>query len=228
MEDNNILQVKNVSRTYGSGTGKVEALKDCSFDIEKGQFVAIIGKSGSGKSTLLRILGTIDRPNDKGKNKPQILIEGQDILKLSDSKLSTFRRQRIGFVFQDYNLFPEFTAYENIIMPLHIDGRKADENQVNKMMEQLGIIHCKNKFPQEMSGGEQQRTSIARALVTHPAIIFADEPTGNLDGENSTQVACILKDCSKLYDQTIIMVTHDHQMADYADRIITIENGVVG
>lgn len=227
MEDNKILQVKNVSRTYGSGTGKVEALKDCSFDIEKGQFVAIIGKSGSGKSTLLRILGTIDRPSDKGKNKPQILIEGQDILKLSDSKLSTFRRQRIGFVFQDYNLFPEFTAYENIIMPLHIDGRKADENQVNKMMEQLGIIHCKNKFPQEMSGGEQQRTSIARALVTNPAIIFADEPTGNLDGENSTQVARILKDCSKLYDQTIIMVTHDHQMADYADRIITIENGVV-
>lgn len=225
MENNMILQVKNVARTYGSGSGKVEALKGCSFDIEKGQFVAIIGKSGSGKSTLLRILGTIDRPDNSGESKPEILIEGKDVLKLGDGQLSAFRRQRIGFVFQDYNLFPEFTAYENIIMPLHIDGRKADEQQVDMMMEQLGISHCKNKFPQEMSGGEQQRTSIARALVAKPAIIFADEPTGNLDGENSNQVAKILKDCSKLYDQTIIMVTHDRQMADYADRIITIEEG---
>jgi len=149
------------------------------------------------------------------------------MLRMGDAKLSAFRRKRIGFIFQDYNLFPEFTAYENIIMPLHLDGKKADTDKVNALMEDLGIVHCKKKFPQELSGGEQQRTAIARALVAEPAIVFADEPTGNLDVENALEVATILKKASKKYNQTIIMVTHDRQMAEYADRILNIEDGVV-
>lgn len=222
-----VLKAENIKRSYGSGTGLVQAVKQADVTFRKGEFIAIIGKSGSGKSTLLRILGTVDRP-DKNKEKPPVLeIEGQDMLRMGDAKLSAFRRKRIGFIFQDYNLFPEFTAYENIIMPLHLDGKKADVDKVNALMEDLGISHCKKKFPQEMSGGEQQRTAIARALVAEPAIVFADEPTGNLDVENALEVATILKKASKKYNQTIIMVTHDRQMAEYADRILNIEDGVV-
>ena len=224
-----IINVKNIKRTYGKGSGKVEALKNCGFSINKGEFVAIIGKSGSGKSTLLRILGTMDRP-DREKNtasEPTVEIEGLNVLKLSDTKLSAFRRRRLGFIFQDYNLFPEFTAYENIIMPLHIDGRNADKKRCEELMADLGISECKNKFPQEMSGGEQQRTAIARALITEPALILADEPTGNLDVENALEVAALLKKAAQSYNQTIVMVTHDRQMAEYADRIITIEDGKV-
>jgi len=222
-----VLKAENIKRSYGSGTGLVQALKQADVTFQRGEFIAIIGKSGSGKSTLLRILGTVDRP-DKNNEKPPVLeIEGQDMLRMGDAKLSAFRRKRIGFIFQDYNLFPEFTAYENIIMPLHLDGKKADTDKVNALMEDLGIVHCKKKFPQEMSGGEQQRTAIARALVAEPAIVFADEPTGNLDVENALEVATILKKASKKYNQTIIMVTHDRQMAEYADRILNIEDGVV-
>lgn len=223
-----ILQAKNISKTYGRGAAKVEALKACSLEIDKGKFVAIIGKSGSGKSTLLRILGTVDVPdNRKGEASPQIIIDGKDVLKLDELSLAAFRRQRIGYVFQEYNLFPDFTGYENIIMPLHIDGRKEETKHVKMLMEQLQILDCKDKFPQEMSGGQQQRVAIARALIAQPAIILADEPTGNLDAQNATQVAKLLKDCSQLYDQTIIMVTHDRQMADYADEIICIEDGSI-
>ena len=222
-----VLKAENIKRSYGSGTGLVQALKQADVTFQRGEFIAIIGKSGSGKSTLLRILGTVDRP-DKNKEKPPVLeIEGQDMLHMGDGKLSAFRRKRIGFIFQDYNLFPEFTAYENIIMPLHLDGKKADADKVNALMEDLGIVHCKKKFPQELSGGEQQRTAIARSLVAEPAIVFADEPTGNLDVENALEVANILKKASKKYNQTIIMVTHDRQMAEYADRILHIEDGVV-
>lgn len=222
-----VLKAENIKRSYGSGTGLVQALKQADVTFQRGEFIAIIGKSGSGKSTLLRILGTVDRP-DKNKEKPPVLeIEGQDMLRMGDGKLSAFRRKRIGFIFQDYNLFPEFTAYENIIMPLHLDGKKADADKVNALMEDLGIVHCKKKFPQELSGGEQQRTAIARSLVAEPAIVFADEPTGNLDVENALEVANILKKASKKYNQTIIMVTHDRQMAEYADRILHIEDGVV-
>ena len=224
-----IINVKNIKRTYGKGSGKVEALKSCSFSINKGEFVAIIGKSGSGKSTLLRILGTMDRP-DLEKNtasEPTVEIEGLNVLKLNDTKLSAFRRTRLGFIFQDYNLFPEFTAYENIIMPLHIDGRNADKKRCEELMADLGISECSNKFPQEMSGGEQQRTAIARALITEPALILADEPTGNLDVENALEVAALLKKAAQSYNQTIVMVTHDRQMAEYADRVITIEDGKV-
>ena len=222
-----ILKAENIKRSYGSGTGLVQALKQADVTFRKGEFIAIIGKSGSGKSTLLRILGTVDRPDKNKEDLPVLEIEGQDMLRMGDAKLSAFRRKRIGFVFQDYNLFPEFTAYENIIMPLHLDGKKADADKVNSLMEDLGIAHCKKKFPQEMSGGEQQRTAIARALVAEPAIVFADEPTGNLDVENALEVATVLKKASKKYNQTIIMVTHDRQMAEYADRILNIEDGVV-
>ncbi len=223
-----VLKVENVSRTYGSGHAAVEALKSCDITFKRGEFVAIIGKSGSGKSTLLRILGTVDRPNKvTGDNVPVVEIEGENVLKMNDIKLSAFRRQKIGFIFQDYNLFPEFTAYENIIMPMHLDGKRADEIKIEKLMNDLGILHCKKKFPQEMSGGEQQRTAIARALVAGPAIVLADEPTGNLDVENAKEVAMILKASSQKYNQTIIMVTHDRQMAEYADRIINIKDGVV-
>lgn len=224
-----IINVRDIKRTYGKGSGKVEALKSCSFSINKGEFVAIIGKSGSGKSTLLRILGTMDRP-DREKNtasEPIVELEGINVLKLSDTKLSAIRRRRLGFIFQDYNLFPEFTAYENIIMPLHIDGRNADKKRCEELMADLGISECRNKFPQEMSGGEQQRTAIARALITEPALVLADEPTGNLDVENAIEVAALLKKAAQSYNQTIVMVTHDRQMAEYADRIITIEDGKV-
>ncbi|MBR6697120.1 MAG: ABC transporter ATP-binding protein [Lachnospiraceae bacterium] len=227
MENTTITRIENVSRTYGKGHAQVNALKNCSLTLKKGEFVAIIGKSGSGKSTLLRILGTIDRPSKVEGVDTLVEIDGQNVLTMKDKQLSQFRRKRIGFVFQEYNLFPEFTAYENIIMPLHISGEKADDKKVEELLKTLGIEHCKNKFPHEMSGGEQQRVGIARALITEPAIILADEPTGNLDVENALEVAKILKKSAQLYNQTIIIVTHDMQMAEFADRILHIEDGVV-
>ena len=177
---------------------------------------------GSGKSTLLRILGSMDT-SDSGN----ILIKGEDITHMKDKKLSAFRRRNIGFIYQDYSLFPEFTAYENIVMPILLDKKKADESKVDEILEELEISHCKNKYPSEMSGGEQQRVAIARALITNPAVIFADEPTGNLDAGSAKTVAEMLSKASQRYDQTIIMVTHDRQMADYADRIITISDGEI-
>ena len=182
----------------------------------------MIGKSGSGKSTLLRILGTIDNP-DSGK----VYIDDTDISTLNNKSLARFRRTKIGFIYQDYSLFPEFTAYENIVMPILLDKKKADESKVDEILEELEISHCKNKYPSEMSGGEQQRVAIARALITNPAVIFADEPTGNLDAGSAKTVAEMLSKASQRYDQTIIMVTHDRQMADYADRIITISDGEI-
>lgn len=217
-----ILKVEGISRTYRSGSVEVPALKKCDLEFEKGEFVAIIGKSGSGKSTLLRILGTMDRP-DEGV----VEIDGQNVLKMSDKELSAFRRQKIGYVYQDYSLFPEFTAYENIIMPLVLDKRDADKDEIEELMERLEISHCRDKFPSQMSGGEQQRVAIARALATHPAVIFADEPTGNLDAASAENVAQMLSLASDNYNQTIIMVTHDMQMAEHADRILTIVDGNV-
>ena len=202
-----ILQAKDISKTYHTGSVDVYALKKCSLEFGKGEFTAIIGKSGSGKSTLLRILGSMDT-SDSGN----ILIKGEDITHMKD---------------QDYSLFPEFTAYENIVMPILLDKKKADESKVDEILEELEISHCKNKYPSEMSGGEQQRVAIARALITNPAVIFADEPTGNLDAGSAKTVAEMLSKASQRYDQTIIMVTHDRQMADYADRIITISDGEI-
>ena len=219
---NIVLKVNNISKTYGNDKIKVHALKKCSLEFAQGEFVAIVGKSGSGKSTLLKILGTLDLP-DEG----EVILDGENIIKLPDKKLSEIRRKKIGFIYQDYSLFPEYTAYENIVMPIHLDGRKEDKNKVLEMMETLGISSCKDKFPSEMSGGEQQRTAIARALMISPAVILADEPTGNLDAENSNEVTMLLSKASRLYHQTILMVTHDGQMADYADRILRIRDGSV-
>lgn len=217
-----ILEAKNISKTYGKGDAKVNALKLCSVSFEKGEFVAIIGKSGSGKSTLLRILATLDTP-DQG----DVLLEGESILGLKDRELSALRRQNIGFIYQDYSLFPEYTAYENVVLPIRLDGKVENQEEIENLMQVLGITACKNKFPGEMSGGEQQRTAIARALAVHPAIILADEPTGNLDAENSTEVVMLMSKAARIYEQTIIMMTHDKQTADYADRILQIKDGIV-
>ena len=217
-----ILSTDKITRTYSNGVVSVPALKETSFSIEQGEFVAIIGRSGSGKSTLLRILGTIDRP-DSGK----VYIDGIDIFSLKDKELSKLRCEKIGFVYQDYNIFEEFSAYENIIMPFLIDDKEPDKDRVRNIMESLNITHCKDKFPSQMSGGEQQRVSIARALAIEPAVIFADEPTGNLDAENAKEVAMLLGKAARQFNQTIVMVSHDRHMTDFADRIIQIQDGVI-
>lgn len=217
-----ILEAKDIAKTYRKNTVPVCALHPCSVSFEQGEFVAVIGKSGSGKSTLLRLLATLDEP-DQG----DILLEGKSILHLKDKEVSALRRKKIGFIYQDYSLFPEYTTYENIVLPIRLDGQKEDTEEVEALMRNLGIIECKDKFPMEMSGGEQQRTAIARALAVHPAVILADEPTGNLDAENAGEVVLLLSKAAKLYHQTIIMVTHDRQTAEYADRIIQIKDGVV-
>ncbi len=217
-----VLEAKGISKTFGKGDVAVRALKECSVSFEKGEFVAVVGKSGSGKSTLLKVLGTMEVPDDGS-----ILLEGESILGLNDAKLSKIRRSKIGFIYQDYSLFQEFTAFENIIMPLKLDGVRVDVEEITELMKVLGIFHCKDKFPGEMSGGEQQRVAIARALAMKPAVILADEPTGNLDGDNSNEVVMLLGKAAKLYRQTIIMVTHDMQTAEYADRIIRLKDGEI-
>ncbi|MBQ4382736.1 MAG: ABC transporter ATP-binding protein [Oscillospiraceae bacterium] len=220
-ENDIVMEACGISRTY-PGDKPVHALKETTISFRRGQFTAIIGKSGSGKSTLLRILATLD-PSDSG----ELYIEGEKVSALKDADLARFRRRRIGFIHQDYNLFPEYTAYENIVFPIHLDGRSEDPEKIDALMENLGISHCRDKFPHEMSGGEQQRVSIARALAIEPAVILADEPTGNLDSENSLHVTKILKLCQEEYRQCIILVTHDESLAAYADRIITIRDGCV-
>ncbi len=217
-----ILEAKNISKTYKSGEIEVKALKPSSLTFGKGEFVAVVGKSGSGKSTLLKLLGSLEEP-DQG----EILLDGSSILHLKDKELSAIRRRKIGFIYQDYSLLPEFSAYENIILPIRLDGREADAAKVEDIMKLLGILHCKDKFPGEMSGGEQQRVAIARAIAINPAIILADEPTGNLDSENSNEVVTLMSKAAKVYNQTIVMVTHDVQTADYADRIIHIQDGEI-
>lgn len=217
-----VLEAINISKTYCTTQVAVPALKACSLQFEEGEFVCIVGKSGSGKSTLLRILGTQDTP-DQGN----VLIRGKSILHLKDAELSRIRRQEIGYVYQDYSLFPEYTAYENIVLPIRFDARRENADEILKIMETLDIVHCRDKFPEEMSGGEQQRTAIARALAIHPAILLADEPTGNLDAQNSSEVVQLLGKAAQVYRQTIIMVTHDRQAAEYSDRILTITDGII-
>ena len=222
MSENIILEAIDISKTYHSSEVAVEALKPCTVSFSEGEFTAIIGKSGSGKTTLLHLFGTQDVP-DQG----EILLSGKSILNLSDNALARVRRRKIGFVYQDYSLFPEYTAYENIILPIRLDERREDPEEIMGIMETLGITHCRDKFPGEMSGGEQQRCAIARALAIKPAVILADEPTGNLDAENSLEVIRLLSRASKRYEQTIIMVTHDREVSSYADRVLTIKDGVV-
>lgn len=215
-----ILRVENLTKVYGSGTTKVIALDDVSFSVEKGEFVAIVGASGSGKSTLLHLIGGVDRPTS-GK----VFIDGKNIYNYDDDKLAIFRRRQVGLIYQFYNLIPILNVVENITLPLDLDNRKADSEYLNQLIKLLGLENRKNHLPNELSGGQQQRTSIGRALITNPTIILADEPTGNLDSKSSDEIMELLKKSNKEYKQTIIMITHNMEIAKCADRIIQIEDG---
>ena len=217
-----ILRVENLCKEYGKGQTKVKALDNVSFSVEKGEFVAIVGASGSGKSTLLHLLGGVDRPNS-GK----VFIEGKDIYKLNDDELAIFRRRQVGLIYQFYNLIPILNVEENITLPLSLDGRKVDEKRLEELINLLGLSGRRTHLPNELSGGQQQKTSIGRAMITNPAIILADEPTGNLDSKSSDEVVTLLKKSNKDYKQTIIIITHNLEIAKVADRIITIEDGKI-
>ena len=217
-----ILKVENLTKIYGKDSTKVVALDHVSFSVEKGEFVAIVGASGSGKSTLLHLIGGVDRPTS-GK----VYVNGQDIYKFDDDKLAIFRRRQVGLIYQFYNLIPILNVEENITLPLALDGRTPDKTKLNDMIELLGLEARKNHLPNELSGGQQQRTSIGRALITNPTIILADEPTGNLDSKSSDEIVALLKKTNKELKQTIIMITHNMEIAACADRIIKIEDGKI-
>lgn len=217
-----ILKVENLSKVYGKDTTKVTALDNVSFEIKKGEFVAIVGASGSGKSTLLHLIGGVDRPTS-GK----VFINGKDIYQFNDDELAIFRRREIGLIYQFYNLIPILNVEENITLPLDLDNRKVDEKKLNDLINLLGLSNRKKHLPNELSGGQQQRTSIGRALITNPAIILADEPTGNLDSKSSNEIVELLKKSNQEYKQTIVMITHNMEIAKMADRIIKIEDGKI-
>ena len=215
-----ILRVENLSKEYGKGEAKVKALDNVSFKVNKGEFVAIVGASGSGKSTLLHLIGGVDRPTS-GK----VYIEGKDIYKFSDDELAIFRRRQVGLIYQFYNLIPILNVEENITLPLDLDNRKVNKEKLDEMIKLLGLENRRTHLPNELSGGQQQRTSIGRALITNPAIVLADEPTGNLDSKSSDEIVELLKRSNRDYKQTIIMITHNMEIAKHADRIIRIEDG---
>ena len=215
-----ILRVENLSKVYGKGENKVVALDNISFSVEKGEFVAIVGASGSGKSTLLHLVGGVDRPTN-GK----VFIDGKNIYAMNDDKLAIFRRRQVGLIYQFYNLIPILNVEENITLPLELDNREVDKKTLKELLELLGLEHRSKHLPNELSGGQQQRVSIGRALITNPAIILADEPTGNLDSKSSDEIVALLKKSNKEYNQTIIMITHNMEIAKEADRIIKIEDG---
>ncbi len=215
-----ILRVENLSKVYGKGENKVVALDNVSFSVEKGEFVAIVGASGSGKSTLLHLIGGVDRPTN-GK----VFIDGKNIYAMNDDKLAIFRRRQVGLIYQFYNLIPILNVEENITLPLELDNREVDKKTLKELLELLGLEHRSKHLPNELSGGQQQRVSIGRALITNPAIILADEPTGNLDSKSSDEIVALLKKSNKEYNQTIIMITHNMEIAKEADRIIKIEDG---
>lgn len=217
-----ILRVENLCKVYGKDTTKVVALNNVSFSVEKGEFIAIVGASGSGKSTLLHLLGGVDRPTS-GK----VYIDGKDIFDFNDDKLAIFRRRQIGLIYQFYNLIPILNVEENITLPLALDNREVDNNNLTDMLKLLGLQNRRNHLPNELSGGQQQRTSIGRALITNPTIILADEPTGNLDSKSSDEIVALLKKSNKELKQTIIMITHNMEIAKVADRIIKIEDGKI-
>jgi putative ABC transport system ATP-binding protein len=217
-----ILKVENLTKVYGKGDNKVIALNDVSFSIEKGEFVAIVGESGSGKSTLLHLLGGVDRPNSG-----HVYIEGQDIYKLNNDKLAIFRRRQIGLIYQFYNLLPVLNVEENIKLPCLLDGAKVNEGFYKEIIDVLNLKTRVKHLPNELSGGQQQRVSIGRALITHPAIILADEPTGNLDSKTSHEIVELLKLFNKKYKQTLVVITHNEEIALQADRIITIADGKI-
>ena len=217
-----ILRVENLTKIYGKDSTKVIALDDVSFSVEKGEFVAIVGASGSGKSTLLHLIGGVDRPT-KGK----VFIDGKDIFSFNDDKLAIFRRRQVGLIYQFYNLIPILNVEENITLPLSLDNRQIDKERLNEMLKTLGLEKRRNHLPNELSGGQQQRTSIGRALITNPTIILADEPTGNLDSKSSDEIVALLKKTNTELKQTIIMITHNMEIAKIADRIIKIEDGKI-
>ncbi len=215
-----ILRVEHLSKVYGTGENEVHAVDDLSFTMEKGEFLAIIGPSGSGKSTLLHLLGGVDRPT-AGK----VLIDGEDIYQLNDDSLAIFRRRQVGLIYQFYNLLPVLTAKENITLPMDLDGQEVEQEQVDKIIEMLGLKGREDHLPNQLSGGQQQRVAIGRALINHPAIILADELTGNLDKKASDEIVDILKVANKQKGQTVIVITHDLEIAKQADRVITVEDG---
>lgn len=215
-----ILETKDLRKFYGSGDTQVKALDGVDLSVENGEFVAIVGTSGSGKSTLLHMLGGLDRPTSGA-----VLVDGKDIFSLKDEELTIFRRRKIGFVFQSYNLVPVLSVYENIVLPIQLDGRQVDEDFLDKIVNTLGLEKKLGSLPSQLSGGQQQRVAIARALAAAPAIILADEPTGNLDSRTSQDVLSLLKVTSQKFAQTIVMITHNEEIAQTADRIIRIEDG---
>ncbi|MBC3796099.1 ABC transporter ATP-binding protein [Acetobacterium tundrae] len=218
----NILSTLNLYKTYGMGDTKVEALKQVSFSVSKGEFVSVIGPSGSGKSTLLNMVGALDQPTSG-----MVMIDGREVHKMKEEELSVFRRRNIGFVFQSFNLIPELNVEENIVLPILLDYQKPDQNYIKELLGLLGLTERKRHLPSQLSGGQQQRVAIGRALATKPAIILADEPTGNLDSKNSQDVMNLLKLSVDQYHQTVIMITHNHSYASFADRVFQVNDGMV-
>ena len=218
----NLLEVEKICKTYGSGEAAVQALRNVSFSVPKGEYVAIVGESGSGKSTLLNMIGALDMPTS-GK----VLIDGKDIFSMPERKLTIFRRRNIGFIFQAFNLVPELTVEQNIIFPVLLDYQKPDRNYLEELLTVLNLQDRRNHLPSQLSGGQQQRVAIGRALITRPALILADEPTGNLDTQNSSEVIALLKEASRKYEQTIIMITHNRSIAQTADRVLSVSDGVL-
>ncbi len=218
----NLLEVNNICKTYGSGEAAVQALKNVSFSVPKGEYVAIVGESGSGKSTLLNMIGALDMPTS-GK----VLIDGKDTFAMKERALTVFRRRNIGFIFQAFNLIPELTVEQNIIFPMLLDYQKPDSKYLEELLAVLNLKERRKHLPSQLSGGQQQRVAIGRALMTRPSLILADEPTGNLDTQNSSEVIALLKEASKKYEQTIIMITHNRTIAQTADRVLSVTDGVL-
>jgi putative ABC transport system ATP-binding protein len=218
----NLLEVQSISKTYGSGEAAVQALKDTSFSVPKGEFVAVVGESGSGKSTLLNMIGALDIPTS-GK----VFIDGKDIFAMKDRGLTIFRRRNIGFIFQSFNLIPELTVEQNIIFPVLLDYQNPDKKYLEELLTVLNLKERRHHLPSQLSGGQQQRVAIGRALITRPSLILADEPTGNLDTQNSSEVIALLKEAAKKYAQTILMITHSRSISQTADRILQVSDGIL-
>ena len=218
----NLLEVKSISKTSGSGNTAVHALRNATFSVPKGEYVAIVGESGSGKSTLLNMIGALDTPTS-GK----VYIDGKDIFGMKERNLTVFRRRNIGFIFQSFNLIPELTVEQNIIFPILLDYQKPDKKYLEELLTVLNLKERRHHLPNQLSGGQQQRVAIGRALITRPSLILADEPTGNLDTQNSSEVIALLKEASRKYEQTIIMITHNRSIAQSADRILKVSDGVL-
>ena len=218
----NLLEVKDLSKTYGTGETAVHALKGATFSVPKGEFVAVVGESGSGKSTLLNMIGALDTPTS-GK----VWIDGKDIFAMKERNMTVFRRRNIGFVFQSFNLIPELTVEQNILFPVLLDYQKPNRAYLEELLEVLNLTARRNHLPSQLSGGQQQRVAIGRALMTRPALILADEPTGNLDTQNTSEVIALLKEASRTYEQTILIITHSRSIAQSADRILQVSDGVL-